>query len=294
MHPVPPNVRTVLANINGATMPLAEAKVPALDRGFLFGDAVYEVVRVYQGKPWLMTEHWQRLAYSLEQIRIAGVDLERLQQRVLQTIKQGSFGEAIIYVQITRGAAPRAHPFPADTVPLEFFYVQEFTDPYVTLRQDGGCAITHPDLRWQRCDIKSTNLLGNVLAMQAAKEAGCVEALLVRDGGVVTEGTHTSLFGVRDGVLLVPPRGTSRLPGITWGFISGLTQRHQISTREQALTVADFARLDELFLTGTTTEVLPLIQVDDRKIAAGKPGPVTRRLQEAYREAVKEFVTQQQ
>lgn len=285
MNPVSSSIATALANLNGETLPLAEAKVPALDRGFLFGDAVYEVVRVYAGKPWLMAEHWQRLAYSLEQVRIGGVDLERLDQRIRQTIRQGNFGEAIIYVQITRGVAPRSHPFPASTPPTEFFYVQEFVDPYVALRAGGGCAITFPDLRWQRCDIKSTNLLGNVLAMQAAKEAGCIEALLVRPGDIVTEGTHTSLFAVREGVLLVPPRGPARLPGITWGFLTGLAAQLRLPTREQALRLADLPLLDELFLTGTTTEVLPLIQVDAQKIGAGTPGPVTRRLQEAYRQS---------
>lgn len=285
MNPISSTLKTALANLNGETMPLAEVKIPALDRGFLFGDAVYEVVRVYHGQPWLMAEHWQRLAYSLEQVRIAGVDLKRLEQRILQTIQRGKFGEAIIYVQITRGVAPRAHPFPAGAAPTEFFYVQEFVDPYPALRASGGCAITHPDLRWLRCDIKSTNLLGNVLAMQAAREAGCVEALLVRDGDSVTEGTHTSLFGVQGGVLLVPPRGTARLPGITWGFITGLAERLRIATREQALRLTDLARLDELFLTGTTTEVLPLIKVDAQTIGAGTPGPVARRLQDAYRQA---------
>jgi D-alanine transaminase len=163
-------------------------------------------------------------------------------------------------------------------------------DPYVELRDQGGCAITHPDLRWQRCDIKSTNLLGNVLAMQAAREAGCVEALLVRDNDTITEGTHTTLFGVLDNVLLVPPQGPARLPGITWQCVTGLAQRLGIPTREESLRRSHLSVLGELFLTGTTTEVLPLIRVDDQPIGNGKPGPVTRKLQEAYRQAVREFV----
>src|SRR5207249_2929578 len=136
--------------------------------GFLFGDAVYEVLRIYGGKPWLLAEHWQRFAASLESVRIRGVDLARLRQRMLDTIRAGRFGEAIAYLQITRGVAPRKHPFPADTVPTEFLYVQEFTDPYANRRQEGVAVLTQPDLRWGRCDIKSTNLLGNVMAMQAA------------------------------------------------------------------------------------------------------------------------------
>jgi D-alanine transaminase len=287
-----PNIQTALASVNGDIMPLADAKISALDRGFLLGDAVYEVIRVYQGKPWLMAEHLRRLEYSLAEIRIPGIDLKRLEQRVLQALRQGKYGEATIYIQITRGAAPRQHAFPAGITPLEFFYVQEFADPYVEQRQHGGKAITFADLRWQRCDIKSTNLLGNLLAMQAAKEAGCVEALLYRDAEAVTEGTHTSLFSVMDGVLLIPPRGNTRLPGITRNWLVRATQQCQIPTREQALKRSDFPRLGELFLTGTTTEVMPLIEVDGARIGDGNPGPITRRLQEAFRQAVREFLSQ--
>src|SRR5262249_18006083 len=140
-----------LANIHGEIMPLADAKVPALDRGFLLGDAVYEVLRVYRGRPWLLAEHFGRLARSLEAIRIQGVNLDRLQGRMQETIKAGRFEEAIVYIQITRGAAPRKHPFPTGLTPFEFLYVQEFTDPYVEGRRAGVGVITHPDLRWHRC-----------------------------------------------------------------------------------------------------------------------------------------------
>jgi D-alanine transaminase len=290
MNPVPASIQTAIASIDGEIMPLAEAKISALDRGFLLGDAVYEVIRVYQGKPWLLADHFRRLEYSLGEIRIHGINLQRLEDRIGQVIRQGKFGEAVIYIQITRGAAPRHHAFPEGIPPLEFFYVQEFVDPYPDFRKNGGMAITFPDLRWQRCDIKSTNLLGNLLAMQTAKEAGCVEAILYRDAEAVTEGTHTSLFGVRDGVVLIPPQTNTRLPGITRKWLVAATQRHSIPTREQSLRRADFSQVGELFLTGTTTEVLPLIQVDGQPIANGQPGPITRRLQEAYRLAVKEFI----
>src|SRR5262249_21639518 len=148
------------------------------DRGFLFGDAVYEVLRVYQGKPWLEDEHFARLARSLDALRIHSVDTERLRRSMHETIAAGPFREATVYIQITRGAAPRSHPFPAGATPLEFLFGQESRAPYAAARRDGAGVLTHPDQRWDRCDIKSTNLLGNVLAMQAAKEAGCLEALL--------------------------------------------------------------------------------------------------------------------
>jgi D-alanine transaminase len=277
-----------LANLNGERMPLSEARVPALDRGFLFGDAVYEVLRVYHGRPWLMGEHFARLARSLEAVRIQGVELARLQQRMLETIAAGPFGEAIVYLQITRGAAPRSHGFPAGVKPLEFLYVQEYRDPYVLAREEGASVITVPDLRWGRCDIKSTNLLANVLAAQAAKEAGCTEALLCSDDGIVSEGTHTSFFGVLDGKLLTAPNSPHILPGITRGLVLRLAQRARIELQEHELRRPDLARVSELFLTGTTSEVLPVVRVDGKPIADGKPGPITRRLQEAYREAVRE------
>jgi D-alanine transaminase len=280
-----------LANINGEQMPLAEARVPALDRGFLFGDAVYEVLRVYAGKPWLEAEHFRRLERSLAAIRIAGVDVGRLQRRLHETIRAGHFGEALAYIQVTRGAAPRAHTFPAGTTPLEFLYVQEFRDPYTAARDQGAAVVTQPDIRWDRCDIKSTNLLANVLAMQAAKESGALEALLYLPDGTLTEGTHTSFFGVLDGTVLTAPNSNAILPGITRGLVLRLAARAAVPVREHVIRREDLGRVSELFLTGTTSEVLPVVAVDGRPIGDGRPAPVARRLQEAYRQAVREFVS---
>jgi D-alanine transaminase len=279
-----------LANLNGVQMPLAEVKVPALDRGFLFGDAIYEVLRVYRGKPWLLEEHFQRLARSLEAIRIHGVDLARLRQRMFATLAAGPFGEATVYIQITRGVAPRKHTFPAGVAPLEFLYVQDFHDPYTEARRDGAAVITRPDIRWDRCDIKSTNLLGNVLAMQAAVEAGGVEALLYLPDDTLTEGTHTSFFGVLGGQVLTAPNSNAILPGITRGLVLRLAARAGVPLREHVLKRGDLAQVSELFLTGTTSEVLPVVRVDGKPIGDGRPGPVTRKLQQAYADAVREFV----
>src|SRR5438874_4420672 len=211
-----------LANLNGAVMPLAEARISALDRGFLFGDAVYEVLRVYEGRPWLEDEHFRRLEKSLTAIRISGIDLARLGRRMREVIAAGPFRDAVVYIQITRGAAPRTHPFPAQAVPLEFLFVQEFLDTYQLARRSGARVITQPDIRWGRCDIKSTNLLANVLAMQAAKEAGSLEALLYLPDETLTEGTHTSFFGVLDGAVLTAPNSNDILPGITRALLLGL------------------------------------------------------------------------
>jgi D-alanine transaminase len=279
-----------IASLNGKQMLLAHATIPALDRGFLFGDAVYEVLRVYRGRPWLMEEHFQRLARSLDAIRIRGVDLNRLRQQVLDTIAAGPFVEATVYIQITRGVAPRTHVFPADTRPLEFLFVQEFSDHYAPARQTGAAVITLPDIRWDRCDIKSTNLLANILAAQTAKEAGCREALFYLPDGTLTEGTHTSFFGVLNGALLTAPTSPAILPGITRGLILRLAQQTGIPVQEHVLKRDDLGRVSELFLTGTTSEILPIVRVDDQPVGEGIPGPITRRLQAAYAQAVHEFV----
>jgi len=276
-----------LANVNGVQMPLSEVRVSALDRGFLFGDAVYEVLRVYAGKPFLLDEHMERLAQSLKAIRISGVDLARMRRRIAETIAAGDFREAIVYIQVTRGAAAsRSHFFPPDAAPLELLWVEPLVDTYGPLRENGVRAVTLPDIRWERCDIKSTNLLANVLSAQAAKEAGAYEALLYLPDGTILEGTRTSCFSVLNGCLLTAPRSPHILPGITRGLILKLAQQLGIPFREQLLNRSDLQKVTELFLTGTTSEVLPVVDVDDMPIGSGLPGPITRRLQEGYRRAV--------
>jgi D-alanine transaminase len=283
------NTLKALANVNGTTMPLDEVRISALDRGFLFGDAVYEVLRVYGGRPWLLDEHFQRLRRSLESIRLTGVDVDRLRGRMLDTLAQSGVREGIIYIQVTRGAAPRSHPFPKHATPLEFLYAEAKEDAYVEARQRGACVVSRPDIRWDRCDIKSTNLLANVLAMEDAHEAGCMEALFYLPDGTLTEGTHTNLFGVRDGRLVTAPRNNEILPGITRGFLVGLAQQAGVAVEERKLHRDRLDEVAELFVSGTTSEIMPLVRVDDWRIGDGTPGPVTRRLQEAYNAAVRAF-----
>jgi D-alanine transaminase len=280
-----------LANLHGEILPLDEVKISAQDRGFLFGDAVYEVVRVYQGKPWLEREHWDRLAQSLAAIRIGGVDLERLRQRMRQTIAAGKFTEATVYLHVTRGEAPRRHAFPAATAPLEYLFVQDYDDgPTAQARQVGAAVITHPDIRWGRCDIKSTNLLANVLANQAAAEAGCCEALLYLPDGTMSEASHCSFFTVQGGVLQTTPLKANILPGITRNFTIRLAQKADIPVREHAIHREDLYKVDEIFLTGTTTEVLSVVKVDGKPIGTGKPGPVAKRLLELHQKAVRDLL----
>jgi D-alanine transaminase len=279
-----------LANLDGVLMPLSEARIPATDRGFLFGDAIYEVLRVYAGRPWLADLHFERFARSLEAIRINGVDLGRLRERMLVTIAASKMPEAMVYLQVTRGSAPRGHAFPTAVRPLEFMFVQEFNDPYKEARVAGVGVVLHPDMRWGRCDVKSVNLLANVLATQAAKEAHCQEALLTLPDGRITEASHSSFFGVIHGALVTTPNSPAILPGVTRRWLLELARRIDVPVLERSLHRDELASADELFLAGTTIEVMPIVQVDGRTVGGGQRGPVTRRLQEAYQGAVGEFV----
>jgi D-alanine transaminase len=279
-----------LANLHGKIMPLDEVTISPLDRGFLFGDAVYEVLRVYAAKPWLEEEHFDRFTRSLGEIRITGVDMPRFRRRMHETISEGGFTEAMVYLQVTRGAAPRRHAFPRDIVPLELLWVQEYPDSYRPLCQSGCAVITYPDLRWQRCDIKSTNLLANVLANQASSEAGCAEAILYLPDGTLTEASHSTFVAVKNGQLHTTPLKANVLPSITRGYTLKLAEQAGIAVNERNMPREEIAAFDEMFLVGTTCEVLPIVQVDGKPIKSGQPGPVTRRLQAVYTENVRAFI----
>jgi D-alanine transaminase len=284
-----------LANWNGEQMPLDEVQVSVLDRGFLFGDAVYEVIRVYNGKPFLFEEHIQRLDRNLAELRIAA-DARQIADRTLETLQASGLAEALIYIQVTRGAGPRMHRFPDPPLsPNILVFAKEFPDPYAAAREQGVRAWLTEDLRWKRCDIKSVNLLANCLAAQEAYESGCTEALFVEPDGALTEGSHTSLFGVRDGAVLTAPLGENILPGITRGLVLNLAEQAGIPVHEELLKRDRLNELDELFLTGTTSEVMPVVEVLSSQrseqsvpdgsitIGSGQRGPVVERLQAEYR-----------
>jgi D-alanine transaminase len=279
-----------LCVLNGARLPVTEAKVSVLDRGFLFGDGIYEVLRVFRGKPWLEEDHFARFERSLAEIRIPGVDMGRFRARMRETIAAGGFRDAIVYMQVTRGAAPRAHAFPADVKPTELLWVQEIGDPYSRLREVGMKVALQPDLRWKRCDVKSVNLLANVLANQAAKEAGGAEAVLYLPDGTITEASHSSFFAVVNGALRTTPLGPGILPGVTRKLTLELAGRVGVPVEARSLHRDELAGAGELFLTGTTLQVCPVVDVDGKPVGDGKPGPVTRKLQAAYAEKLKAFL----
>jgi D-alanine transaminase len=284
-----------LACLNGETMPVEQARVPVWDRGFLFGDAVYEVFRMYRGQRWLESEHLARLRRSLAELDFAPYDVERLIERMDRTVIASEIQEGTVYVQITRGVAPRSHAFPNPaTPPTELIVVRPHDDgPAARLRQSGARVKSQPDLRWERCDIKSTNLLANVLALEAARRAGCDEAILVDSAGLVTEATHSSVLWVRQGQLQGTPEGHEILPGMSRQLILRLARTLEIPFRGSRASLAELIAADEVILLGTTIEVLPVVRVDDQTIGGGAPGPVARRLGDAYRQEVQRWLARQ-
>jgi D-alanine transaminase len=284
-----------LACLNGELMPVDRVKVPVWDRGFLFGDAVYEVFRLYQGRCWLEEGHMARLWRSLGEMEFPPVDLDGLTARIYRTIEASGVREGTAYVQVTRGVAPRLHAFPDPPVPpTELIIIRPYDDTETArLRETGVPVISHPDLRWKRCDVKSTNLLPNVIANEAAHRAGCYEAVLVGDDGLVTEATHSSVVWVRGGRLGGTPEGPGILPGTTRKLMLRLAEDVGLPFTPARLTLGDLKAADEVILLGTTIEVLPVVVIDGAPVGPGTPGPVTRRLQDAYRAAVERWLAPQ-
>lgn len=279
---------TAWACLNGEIMPADEARVPIWDRGFLFGDAVYEVYRLYDGRPWLDDEHTARLRRSLREVEIGGVDLDALRDRIARTVAASGVREGTVYVQVTRGVAPRAHAFPDPPAPpTELIVVRPYDDDATArLREAGAKVVSRPDVRWGRCDIKSTNLLANCLALEAAHREGAHEAILIGRDGRVTEATHSSVLWARDGALHGTAEGPQILPGTTRHLALRLAPSEDIHYKDASVKLDDLIAADEVLLCGTTIEVMPVIQIDDRLIADGRPGPLTRRLQAAFRRSL--------
>ena len=274
----------MLVYLNGDFLPHTEARVSVDDRGFLFADGVYEVIRVYGGRPYLLQEHLDRMAGGIRALEIPFDGFDRLRDVAFRLMEEnGVDDEGNIYIQVTRGAAPRKHAFPpADTPPTVYVSVKPARRHPDAYYEEGVDAITTPDTRWARCDIKSVALLPNVLANQKAHAAGAFEALFIRDG-IVLEGSHSNVMAVVDGTLVTYPTCNYILAGITRDRILALAARLGVPIREGAIPVDRLHDVDELFLTGTTTEVMPVVRVDGRPVGSGKPGVVTRRLMEAYR-----------
>lgn len=274
-----------IAFVNDVFLPLSEARVSVEDRGFQFGDGIYELLRVYAGVPFHLTDHLGRLEQSA---RAIGIPLPYTRDRwaavITEAISRSGFPDAKVYIQVTRGAAPRDHVPAGPLVPTVVVTVRAMVPPADGLYATGADVVTVSDLRWARCNIKAIGLLANVLAKQQAKERGAWEALFVRDGQVL-EGATSNVMAVRNRCLVTPPEGPLLLPGVTRKVVLGLARAAGVAVKEQSVTEDELYASDEAFLTGTTIEVLPVVRVNGRPIGAGAPGPVTKLLMTRFREA---------
>jgi D-alanine transaminase len=270
--------------LNGDYVPHDRAVISVDDRGFVFGDGIYEGVRAIEGRIFEWQAHADRMVDGLTGIRIEfGADRVAALQGVCECLlrdNQLTTGDAFLYLQVTRGSAPRTHAFPPPGTPPNVYISATRLARRVDQQQSGVKAVTHPDLRWERCDWKTINLLGSVLARQAAVDAGAFEAIMHRDG-VVTEGASSTIFAVVDGVLRTHPLGHRILPSVTRKVIMALIAELRLPVEERAITEAELRRADELFLCGTANNVTPIVSVDDRPIASGTAGPITAQLREA-------------
>lgn len=267
-----------LVYLNGNYLPLSEANISVLDRGFLFGDGIYEVIPIYSGKPLRLEAHLERLTNSLEGIRIKPPLTVAQWEEIIGRLLDGS-EDQYIYLQITRGVSPkRDHAFPKDPVSPTIFAMCNRIAP---LPQGGVSAITVEDTRWHRCDIKAITLLANILGRQDAVEQSAAEAILIRDGNAV-EGAASNLFIVKHGTIITPPKSPEILPGITRDLVLELATKLGIQTVERAISAEELSHAEEIWLTSSTREILPVIRLDGVLVGNGNPGGLWHTLMRAY------------
>lgn len=270
------------AYLNGAFLPLGEVRVPVLDRGFIFGDGVYEVIPVYGRRPLRLDDHLRRLAASLQGIGLANPhDDGQWTALIGDLIGRSPFADQNLYLQVTRGVGKRDHAFPAEASPTVFLMTHELKLPARNALEQGVACITAADNRWLHCDLKTTALLPNVLLRQQAVAAGAVEAVLVRDGHL-TEGAASAILAVQDGVILAPPEDHLILPSITRRVLLELARDTGLTMRVAPVAEAQLRAAEEILLASATKEILPVTRLDARPVGAGSPGPVFRRLHALY------------
>jgi D-alanine transaminase len=270
--------------LNGKFLPIEEAKVPVLDRGFIFGDGVYELVPVYSRVPFRLDEHLARLERSLAETRIRN-PYTRAQWRELiyRLVDAQSFDDQGVYFQVTRGVAKRDHAFPRDVEPTVFMMSNPLVTPPRELVQKGAAAVTAQDNRWLRCDIKSISLIGNCLLRQLSAEAGAVETILFRDGKL-TEAAASNVFVVKRGVILSPPKSSLILPGITYDVVVELAGASGLPLELRDVTEPEVRGADEIWVSSSSKEVLPIVALDAVPVGDGRPGPLFGRMYQLYQE----------
>jgi len=261
--------------LNGQFLPLAQARVSAMDRGFLFGDGVYEVIPVYSRRPFRLAEHLARLQASLDGIKLANPHSEAEWTALVgRIVAEGDSDDQSVYIQVSRGPmAVRNHAFPATVTPTVFLMGEPLHTPPDSQRAQGIAAVSAADFRWLRCDLKVTSLLANCLLRQMAIDAGCVETLLFRDG-YLSEGAASNIFMVKDGLLLAPPKNHLMLAGITYDVVLEIAAAHGLAHEVRDILEEEVRAADELWMTSSTKEVLPIVTLDGKPVGSGKPGPV--------------------
>lgn len=270
--------------LNGEFMPLEEARVPVLDRGFIFGDGVYEVIPVYSRRPFRLGEHLRRLQHSLDGIRLTNPHTDEEWEALIGDLIARNEGEdQSIYLHVTRGVSKRDHAFPEHVVPTVFIMSSPLLPPDPALVASGVAAVTAADNRWLRCDIKAISLLPNVLLRQRAVDAGAAETVLLRDG-YLTEGAASNIFAVCDGVLLAPPKGHLMLPGITYDVVLELAAANRIEFQVGPVPERRVRNAQELWLTSSTREVLAITHLDGQPVGDGTPGRLFARMYRLYQE----------
>ncbi|QJQ06059.1 D-amino acid aminotransferase [Undibacterium piscinae] len=274
-----------LVYLNGNITPLSQAHIPVMDRGFIFGDGIYEVIPVYQRKMFRSDQHLARLFRSMDAI---GIPNPHSKQEWLSLIRQvmdaHPADDQMVYLQVTRGVAKRAHAFPAEMVPTVFIMTNPIALASDAARNNGVKCVSMEDQRWLHCDIKSISLLGNVLAAQNAVEHGAVESIQFRDG-FLTEASASNVWIVKDGVLIGPPKDHLILEGIRYGLIEEICAARQIPLQARRISRAEVFAADEVMLSSATKEVLAVVQIDEQTIGKGLPGPIYQQLYAAYQEA---------
>lgn len=276
--------------LNGNFLPIEQAQVSVLDRGFLFGDGVYEVIPVYGGRLFRFQHHNQRLQNSLDGIRLTNPLQDNQWEQLLTTllqknaVAQGAQQDYSVYLQVTRGAATkRDHLFPANVIPTLYASCQSIAPVDPSILEQGISVITLQDNRWLRCNIKAITLLPNVLLRQQADDAGASEAILIRDDQAI-EGTASNLFAIKNGIIMTPPKGPQLLPGITRDLVLELAQQHSIGFQETPIDVETLRSADEIWITSSTREIVPVTRLDDHTVGSGKPGPEWHKMMAHYRQ----------
>jgi D-alanine transaminase len=275
---------TNIAHFNGKLVPLDEIAVSPLDRGFIFGDGVYEVIPVYEGVMMRGREHFERLQRSMDEIRLKNPHTTDEWMRSVEDLLRHHPGNQSVYIQVTRGVPPkRDHVIPKDVKPTVFMMVQPLASPSREAVENGVACITSRDFRWEKCHVKSTSLLGNVLARQLSADVGATETILLRDGHV-TEASSSNVFVVKDGIVAAAPQDNLILLGITYDLVTKLAAEGAIKLEIRPIPEAELRDADEVWLSSSTKEVLAVTTLDGKPVGSGKPGPVFRRMHALFQD----------